>query len=132
MKIGLSAKTGPTTGSAGGSGAFSGAGAVLQGAAQAELQAPQAVGQQAAAALQQFEVGQQVLQPLPQASQEAQALPQPEPQAPQGAAQLPQPAPLRTKPSFLDGQELVTSTDEVWVLEDGQWFKAAESMMPNI
>jgi hypothetical protein len=70
---------------------------VLQGAAQAELQAPQAVGQQAAAALQQFEVGQQVLQPLPQplpqASQEAQALPQPEPQAPQGAAQLPQPVP---------------------------------------
>jgi hypothetical protein len=70
---------------------------VLQGAAQAELQAPQAVGQQAAAALQQFEVGQQVLQPLPQpwpqASQEAQALPQPAPQAPQGAAQLPQPAP---------------------------------------
>ena len=39
---------------------------------------------------------------------------------------------LRTKPSVLDGQELVTSTDEVWVLEDGQWFKAAESMMPNI
>lgn len=39
---------------------------------------------------------------------------------------------LRTKPSVLDGQELVTSTDEVWVLEDGQWFKAAESMLPNI
>ena len=39
---------------------------------------------------------------------------------------------LRTTPSVLDGQELVTSTDEVWVLEDGQWYKAAESMMPNI
>ena len=39
---------------------------------------------------------------------------------------------LRTKPSVLDGAELVTSTDESWVLEDGQWFKAAESMMPNI
>jgi hypothetical protein len=39
---------------------------------------------------------------------------------------------LRTKPSVLDGQELVTSTEEVWVLEDGQWFKASESMMPNI
>lgn len=39
---------------------------------------------------------------------------------------------LRTKPSVLDGAELVTSTDETWVLEDGQWYKAAESMMPNI
>ena len=39
---------------------------------------------------------------------------------------------LRTKPSVLDGAELVTSTDESWVLEDGQWFKAGESMMPNI
>ena len=39
---------------------------------------------------------------------------------------------LRTRPSVLDGQELVTSTDETWVLEDGQWYKAAESMMPNI
>ena len=79
-------------GSAGGSGAFSGAGAVPQGAAQAELQAPQAVGQQVAAAPQQFEPGQQLLpqpwpQPWPQPSQEAQALPQP----PQGAAQLLQP-----------------------------------------
>jgi len=71
---------------------------VLHGAAQAELQAPQAVGQQVAAALQQFEVGQQVLQPLPQprpqpSQAEAQALPQPEPQAPHGAAQFPQPVP---------------------------------------
>ena len=39
---------------------------------------------------------------------------------------------LRTKPSVLDGQELVTSTEEGWVLEDGQWYKASESMMPNI
>ena len=39
---------------------------------------------------------------------------------------------LRTKPSVLDGAELVTSTDESWVLEDGQWFKVGESMMPNI
>jgi hypothetical protein len=39
---------------------------------------------------------------------------------------------LQTKPSVLDGAELVTSTDESWVLEDGQWFKAGESMMPNI
>jgi hypothetical protein len=39
---------------------------------------------------------------------------------------------LRTKPSVLDGAELVTSTEESWVLENGQWFKAAESMIPNI
>jgi len=39
---------------------------------------------------------------------------------------------LRTKPSVLDGAELVTSTDESWVLENGQWYKAAESMIPNI
>jgi hypothetical protein len=39
---------------------------------------------------------------------------------------------LRTKPSVLDGAELVTSTDESWVVEDGQWFKVGESMMPNI
>jgi hypothetical protein len=39
---------------------------------------------------------------------------------------------LRTKPSVLDGAELVTSTDETWVLEDGQWYKAGEPMMPNI
>ena len=39
---------------------------------------------------------------------------------------------LRTKPSVLDGAELVTSTDEIWLLENGQWFHAAESMVPNI
>ena len=39
---------------------------------------------------------------------------------------------LRTKPSVLDGAELVTSTEESWVLENGQWFKAAESMIPNV
>jgi hypothetical protein len=39
---------------------------------------------------------------------------------------------LRTKPQVLDGAELVTSTDETWVLEDGQWYKAAESMLPNV
>ena len=85
--------------SAGGSGAFSGAGAALQGAAQAELQAAPPVAQQEAAAPQQAEVGQQVLQPLPQAAaqalpQGAAQLPQPLPQAfPQGAAQLLQPPP---------------------------------------
>lgn len=39
---------------------------------------------------------------------------------------------LRTKPSVLDGAELITSTEESWVFEDGQWFKAGESMLPNI
>ena len=39
---------------------------------------------------------------------------------------------LRTKPQVLDGAELVTSTDEIWVLEDGQWYKAAEAMLPNV
>jgi len=39
---------------------------------------------------------------------------------------------LRTKPSVLDGAELVTSTDETWVLENGQWYKAAETMIPNV
>jgi hypothetical protein len=39
---------------------------------------------------------------------------------------------LRTKPSVLDGAELVTSTAETWVLEDGEWYKAAESMLPAI
>jgi hypothetical protein len=39
---------------------------------------------------------------------------------------------LRTKPAMLDGAELVTSTDETWVLENGQWFKVGESMIPNI
>ena len=39
---------------------------------------------------------------------------------------------LRTKPSVLDGAELLTSTEEVWLLEDGQWYKAAEAMLPTI
>jgi hypothetical protein len=39
---------------------------------------------------------------------------------------------LRTKPAVLDGAELVTSTEESWVLENGQWFKVGESMLPNI
>jgi len=66
---------------------------VLHGAAQAELQAEPEHGQQVAAAPQQLEPGQQLLQPLPH---EAQALPQqllPQPPPPQGAAQFPQPEP---------------------------------------
>ena len=39
---------------------------------------------------------------------------------------------LRTKPSVLDGAELVTSTDESWVLENGQWYHATEAVIPSI
>jgi hypothetical protein len=39
---------------------------------------------------------------------------------------------LRTRPAVLDGAEIVTSTAETWVLEDGQWYKAAESTLPAI
>ena len=39
---------------------------------------------------------------------------------------------LRTKPSVLDGAELVTSTDEFWVLENGQWYHATEAVIPSI
>ena len=39
---------------------------------------------------------------------------------------------LRTKPTILDGAELVTSTDEFWVFENGQWYHAAEAMIPSI
>ena len=39
---------------------------------------------------------------------------------------------LRTKVQALDGAELVSSTEEVWVLEKGQWYKAAEPMVPAL
>lgn len=39
---------------------------------------------------------------------------------------------LRTNVPALDGAELITSTDEVWVLEKGEWFKAGEPMMPAL
>jgi hypothetical protein len=39
---------------------------------------------------------------------------------------------LRTKPALLDGQELVSVVDEVWLLEGGEWWKAAEPLLPSI
>jgi len=39
---------------------------------------------------------------------------------------------LRTKPPILDGQDLISSSEEIWVLEDGNWFHAGEAMIPNI
>lgn len=39
---------------------------------------------------------------------------------------------LRTKVQALDGAELVSSTEEVWLLEKGQWYKAAEPMVPSL
>jgi hypothetical protein len=39
---------------------------------------------------------------------------------------------LRTVVQALDGAELVSSTEEVWLLEKGQWYKAGEPMVPNL
>jgi len=39
---------------------------------------------------------------------------------------------LKTKAAVLDGAELVTSTDEYWVQENGEWYHAAEAMIPSL
>lgn len=39
---------------------------------------------------------------------------------------------LKTKAAILENAELVTSTDEYWVLENGQWYHAAEAMVPSL
>jgi hypothetical protein len=39
---------------------------------------------------------------------------------------------LRTKPDVLGGQELISVTEESWVLADGEWWKAAEPMLPSL
>ncbi|MET0555769.1 MAG: hypothetical protein ABW221_22205 [Vicinamibacteria bacterium] len=39
---------------------------------------------------------------------------------------------LKTKPDVLMGQELVSVVDEVWVSQDGAWYRVAESLLPNI
>jgi hypothetical protein len=39
---------------------------------------------------------------------------------------------LKTKPDVLMGQELVSVVDEVWVSQDGSWYRAAEALLPNI
>jgi hypothetical protein len=39
---------------------------------------------------------------------------------------------LRTHPDVLQGQELVSSVEDIWLLEDGVWNKAGELTFPNI
>lgn len=39
---------------------------------------------------------------------------------------------LRTRPDVLQGQELVSTVEETWLLEDGSWNKAGELTFPNI
>ena len=39
---------------------------------------------------------------------------------------------LRTKPDILQGQELITVVEEVWLNVDGGWFRQSESLLPNI
>jgi hypothetical protein len=39
---------------------------------------------------------------------------------------------LRTHPDVLQGQELISSVEEIWVLEDGVWNKTGELTFPNI
>ena len=39
---------------------------------------------------------------------------------------------LRTHPDVLQGQELVSSVEETWLLEDGVWNKGGELTFPNI
>jgi hypothetical protein len=39
---------------------------------------------------------------------------------------------LRTKPDVLQGQELVSVVEEVWLNVDGGWFRQSESLLPNI
>jgi hypothetical protein len=39
---------------------------------------------------------------------------------------------LRTKPDILQGQELVSVVEEVWLNVDGGWFRQSEALLPNI
>lgn len=39
---------------------------------------------------------------------------------------------LKTKVDALEGQELVAAVEEAWVLENGEWWKAAEPLLPQI
>ena len=39
---------------------------------------------------------------------------------------------LRTKPDVLQGQELVSVVEEVWLSVDGGWYRQAEPLLPNI
>jgi hypothetical protein len=39
---------------------------------------------------------------------------------------------LRTTPAVLDGHELISVTEEVWLLQKGTWWKQEESLVPNV
>ena len=39
---------------------------------------------------------------------------------------------LRTRPDVLQGQELVSVVEEVWLSVDGGWYRQAEPLLPNI
>jgi hypothetical protein len=39
---------------------------------------------------------------------------------------------LRTRPDVLQGQELISTVEEVWLNVDGNWFRQAEALLPNI
>lgn len=39
---------------------------------------------------------------------------------------------LRTKPDILQGQELISVVEEVWLNVDGGWYRQSESLLPNI
>ena len=39
---------------------------------------------------------------------------------------------LRSTPGVLDGQELLSVTEETWLLQDGTWWKQGEALLPNV
>ena len=39
---------------------------------------------------------------------------------------------LRTRPDVLQGQELISIVEETWLNVDGNWFRQAEALLPNI
>jgi hypothetical protein len=39
---------------------------------------------------------------------------------------------LRTRPDVLQGQELVSVVEEVWLNVDGGWFRQGEALLPNL
>lgn len=39
---------------------------------------------------------------------------------------------LRTKPDVLQGQELISVVEEVWLNLNGGWFRQAEALLPNL
>jgi hypothetical protein len=39
---------------------------------------------------------------------------------------------LRTRPDVLQGQELISVVEEVWLNLDGGWFRQSEALLPNL